>query len=67
MQKAFNQTKDFTAFKKIATSEILKPDVRSFNSIQVGSNGMPITAWKDDERNRHKDRQMYLIKLQWVA
>ena len=25
---------------------------------------MPFTAWKHEERNRHKYRQMYLLKLQ---
>ena len=42
-------------------------DQGNLNSIQVGSNGTPFTEWKHEERNRHKDRQMYLIKLQWVA
>ena len=29
----------------------------------VGSNEMPFTAWKHEERNRRKDRQKYLLKI----
>ena len=33
----------------------------------LSPNGQGFTAWKHEERNRHKDRQMYLIKLQGDA
>ena len=33
----------------------------------VGSSRVPFTAWKHEERNRFKDRQMYFLKLQGVA
>ena len=33
------------------------------NSIQVGSSGVPFTAWKDEERNRQRNRQMYLLNF----
>ena len=31
------------------------------NSIQVGSNEMPFTAWKHTERNRQRDRKKYVM------
>ena len=37
------------------------------NSILVGSNQMPLTAWKHTERNRHRDRKKFLMKRQGLA
>ena len=31
------------------------------NSIKVGSNEMPFTAWKHTERNRQRDRKKYVM------
>ena len=42
--------------------DILIYYVRSFKQyIQVGSNQMPFSEWKQEERNRDRDRKMFLL------
>ena len=43
----------------------IAPKVFEVVCIQVGSNQMPLTAWKHTERHRH--RKKYLMKLQGIA
>ena len=48
--------------------EIFHGDIQSHSlGFQVGSNCLSFTSWKQEERNRHKDRKGYLLCFQEVS
>ena len=64
IESAIDLTKDLVLD---LTNKIDTPGSGLLNSIQVGSNQMPLTAWNHTEENRHRDRKKYLVKFQGVA